>query len=331
MFALRQITLFLSSFATASNFIIPPPNGSYGVNVKSLELIDTSRLDPFAPTPQNRSLVVSVFYPSAPANACSLHLEHYLPKKVAAFEDQQLAPEGVQNGTLEKLRLSLCKPSLEIVDQLSKTPVVLFSPGLGTSRLFYSIIAQAVASNGYVVVSVDHPYDADIVEFPDGKVVFAANISTIDQIAFDVQVRTADISFVVDQLQEPGFFRKVLPGSNVTLAANVVGMYGHSLGGAAQPTFSQIWPHLNWKLGLELLNSTHGSFSDFATLATLAGLGDPLPPALQQILGSIPGPRAVQVLAAYVSAFFDTVLKCKPSALLQRPSPTYPEIDFVAF
>ena len=50
-------------------------------------------------------------------------------------------------------------------------PVVLFSPGFGVERELYAGLVEDLASHGYVVVSIDHPHDAGVVEFPDGRVV----------------------------------------------------------------------------------------------------------------------------------------------------------------
>lgn len=59
-------------------------------------------------------------------------------------------------------------------------------------------MAQALASKGYIVISVDHPFDADIVEFPEGSTVLAANITTDAQIEAALEVRSSDVSFVID-------------------------------------------------------------------------------------------------------------------------------------
>ena len=50
-------------------------------------------------------------------------------------------------------------------------PVVLFSPGFGVERGLYASLTEDLASHGYVVVAIDHPGDAEIVEFPDGHLV----------------------------------------------------------------------------------------------------------------------------------------------------------------
>lgn len=176
--------------------------------------------------------MVSVFYPSAYSSNCTLDLAPYMPDGTAAFEDQALASFGVPNGTFEALRLSLCRPEETVVSLIPQTPTVLFSPGLGVSRLFYSALAQSVAGQGYVVVNVDAPYGVDVVEFPNGDLIFEANISTKAQIEFQVQTRAQDISFVIDKLNEPATFSRVFPARNGSFLADTVAMYGHSLGGA---------------------------------------------------------------------------------------------------
>jgi predicted dienelactone hydrolase len=46
-------------------------------------------------------------------------------------------------------------------------PAVLFSPGLNITRLLYSMLAQEIVSQGFTVITLDRPFDTDIVEFPD--------------------------------------------------------------------------------------------------------------------------------------------------------------------
>jgi hypothetical protein len=81
---------------------------------------------------------------------------------------------------------------------------VLFSPGAGNSRLIYGGIVEAVASAGFAVISVDHPYDADIVVFPDGSIVYGTvNDDTNEEIEQALAVRVADVRFVLDRALTP--------------------------------------------------------------------------------------------------------------------------------
>lgn len=94
---------------------------------------------------------------------------------------------------------------------------------LNTSRL---------ASTGYVVVTVDHPYDADIVTFPDNTTIYAANITTEEQTVDDLYVRVKDISFVLDQLSQLSVSSTLLPALGTRIDFCKLGIFGHSLGGA---------------------------------------------------------------------------------------------------
>lgn len=126
-------------------------------------------------------------------------------------------------------------------------PAVLFSPAQGTTRLFYSAIAQTVASYGYIAVTIDTPYDEDIIEYPDGFEALQNNTivqagtgsnpggenAAISIIDLAVEVRAQDASFVLDQLTNKTVVSQLIPGSTKGLNVSKVGMLGHSLGGAA--------------------------------------------------------------------------------------------------
>ena len=48
-------------------------------------------------------------------------------------------------------------------------PVLLFSPGLSVPALAYSLQLAELASHGYVIFALDHPYDTAFVQLRDGK------------------------------------------------------------------------------------------------------------------------------------------------------------------
>ena len=376
---MRPVTLtFLFTLPTSfASLLIPQPKGPYGTNVAVTALTDTSRIDPFAPTKQYRSVVVSAFYPVTQAKDCDWEHVHEFPTKTAEILNSEVAMFGVPNGTFEKIETEVCKAHANCQVDLRKTPVVTFSPGLGLSRLWYSALAQSVASFGFVVVTVDSPYSCDVVEFPDGHIITAIN-STWDQeeSASLVNVTADDASFVLDELARPELVAKLIPGQmhssmNSGLSTDRAGVFGHSIGGATaamamykdsrfvgganldgglygpvikrglrnplmlfghksngtSPTWIEIWPHLNWKLDIEILNSTHTTFTDIPLLADLI-FGSPLPPEVNAIVGYIPGERARDIITAYVVAFMKFALQGQSQALLKGPSAEYPEIEF---
>jgi pimeloyl-ACP methyl ester carboxylesterase len=208
----------------------PSSKGLFNTTLYTSRLVDYSRLDPFASTPYPRELMISIFSPVSPA-LCNSTLSAYMPPTIAEFEDKRLLEYGLPFGVFESLSLQTCrrnpdnKPKLEF-------PVVIFSPAAGTTRLFYSAIAQRVSSFGYQVITIDHPYDADIVEFPDNTTILGLNFSD-NQITLAVNTRAQDITFVLNQITKTKSLKGVVPAISCGHEVLKAGVFGHSLGGAA--------------------------------------------------------------------------------------------------
>ncbi|WP_372346929.1 hypothetical protein [Streptomyces sp. KL116D] len=87
--------------------------------------------------------------------------------------------------------------------------MLIHSPGYNADRTFNTLVIEELASWGYVVVAVDHPYDSGEVEFPDGRVVVNRPDDASDKArTAAVAVRAADLRFVLDQLTVPGAGRQ---------------------------------------------------------------------------------------------------------------------------
>ena len=146
-----------------------------------------------------------------------------MPPITAALYDELIVPLGFPNNTLEQLS-TICQQDALLRERDIAYPLLIFSPGGGSPRFFYTTILEDLARKGYVVVAIDHPHDALVVEFPDGVSIIGLNKTlTIDEVELLVQVRAQDMSFVIDELR-----RKFSAKVNTT---NVVA-FGHSLGGA---------------------------------------------------------------------------------------------------
>ena len=113
-------------------------------------------------------------------------------------------------------------------------PVVVLATGGFEARSIYTLHAEELAAQGFIVVAVDHTHEARAVVFPDGRVVPPAYPipATLEELAeFVTQaaaVRVADTRFVLDRLERLGR-RGRLAGR---LDLSRIGMVGHSLGGA---------------------------------------------------------------------------------------------------
>jgi dienelactone hydrolase len=109
--------------------------------------------------------------------------------------------------------------------------------------------------------------------------------------------------------------------------------YTPGSGGAATPgtrdwkllrgavtTWERDWELLTgWKRWLVVAGAVHASFTDLALLADQLGI---------DIGAGLSGARSLDITRAYVRAFFDQHLRGRPQALLDQPSPRYPEVTF---
>jgi hypothetical protein len=85
-------------------------------------------------------------------------------------------------------------------------------------------------------------------------------------------------------------------------------------------TWERDWQLLTgWKRWLLVAGAMHASFTDLALLADQTGI---------DIGAALPGVRSLDITRAYVRAFFDQHLRGRPQALLDQPSPRYPEVTF---
>jgi pimeloyl-ACP methyl ester carboxylesterase len=111
-------------------------------------------------------------------------------------------------------------------------PLLLFSHGFSMSRSNYTSIVEELASHGYIVAAIDHPY-VGLTILPDGHVLSftpEAGGPNPDAAARRVEAMAQDGLFVLDALLD----RKSEAGRFADhIDPNQVGMLGHSIGGAA--------------------------------------------------------------------------------------------------
>lgn len=213
---LLQLSLFVGLTAVdAENatWVLPQGTGPYCSSLTISELVDDTRVDPFNSS-HLRRIMISRFDPVLPAS-CNLTQVPYFPPVSAAIEDEILAVYEFPK-ILGQFSLEVCASqhnySYPITDPspsalYEEFPVVLYSPPLNTSRLFGSSIAQEIASHGFITITMDHPYDTDVVEFPNGDVILGGRVikpadmnGSTASVEHALEVRAQDASFVLDML-----------------------------------------------------------------------------------------------------------------------------------
>jgi dienelactone hydrolase len=238
--------LFASLSLAQRQLVLPTPSGEYEIAHGTAKLIDTSRTNPYFPTHGKRDVLISLFYPikrSACSKTCTID---YMPPTTASYvDDYAVLNYGVPNGTMKNIKMAVCcktKPKKHI--NTSKAyPVVLFQPGLTNSRLQYNHMAATLASSGYAVITMDHTFEALVVEYPDGNTTVGVPESYWNYDAFPntefmeriMDIRIADAQFVFQQLRRPDVVKSLIPDLKAGTEWDMkrVAIYGHSFGGAA--------------------------------------------------------------------------------------------------
>ncbi|MGW2419493.1 alpha/beta hydrolase [Streptomyces sp. NPDC001709] len=230
----------LSRGRSALQLTLPAPSGRYPVGTFSQHLVDKSRTDPYVRGRRVRELMVTFWYPASSTSGHaptpwmpSLSGNHFL-------HSRGLSPQQV---TLPQTAGHLLAP---VNTKLGKLPVLLYSTGLHSDRAMGTVLAQDLASRGYLVVTVDHTHDAGEVQFPGNRLevnAMPAGTHSSDTL----NVRAADVRFVINQLGtiakggNPDVDHAKLPtGLSQSVDMSRIGMFGWSLGGAAVDTAMQL-------------------------------------------------------------------------------------------
>jgi predicted dienelactone hydrolase len=210
-------------------FEFPAPTGPFPVGTVILHLVDKNREETQGTRPgAHRELMVQIWYPaqySGPARSLRSPSE-------TSFRQTRLA--------LVKTHASSGVPLAEAAPHY---PVLIFCPSWNGNRDQNTFQNEELASYGFVVVGIDHPFASQLTVFPDGRRISTAlgewmDFSTDETVKAAVgrantqlDIRTADARFVLDELER---LNRQDPGGLLTdrLDIDRVGIFGHSFGGA---------------------------------------------------------------------------------------------------
>jgi predicted dienelactone hydrolase len=152
-------------------FADPATTGPFAVGTTCLYFVDSSRQDSFAPDPHSaRELQVVFWYPAditrgtlpqpflpdvsatGPVIAHALHLPSFILAHL-----QLVKSHSYLNVPLARAR--------------AKYPVLIFSHGYGGTPRQNTPQMEELASHGFIIVSIGHPYESAALAFPGGRIV----------------------------------------------------------------------------------------------------------------------------------------------------------------
>jgi hypothetical protein len=238
---MRTIAILLSVLIQSihARIIFPPLQGLYPVGTRRIEGIDHDRQDPFAPSPQPRAPMLQLWYPILPNE--SLMPASWLPPNSSYYLAQEL---GLPEGTLDDIitgtfvnGTAIFPLAKEVGDKGSLTvPVLFFSPGSGALCSAYSIFLSSLASYGYTIIGIDHPYDSDYMERESGEVVFRDEALNDPSYQLRALLARRDDILWLDAQLTPNYLTKLLSLPSSTFSSSTtlsLGAFGHSFGGTA--------------------------------------------------------------------------------------------------
>ena len=156
---------------TPTTIELPAPTGPYPVATTTWRLTDAARKETFSAAGDQRQVEVIAFYPAAAprrTGALAPYLREGLPE-VRTFATVLRASRAVFDG-LEKVRTHAEMDAAPRVLP-RKLPVLLFSAGYTGIPSSHTALLEDLASHGYAVLNVVHPYEETAATLSDGKVV----------------------------------------------------------------------------------------------------------------------------------------------------------------
>ena len=147
---------------------LPKPVGKYSVGITQLDFTDSSRKKVFAFEEDNafRKIPVTIFYPAE--NDSGIDSAPYSSPEI--LETLSKMTLGLVSKNAAKVKTH-CYEDAPIATAEDSYPVIIFNHGYGSYTMQSTVLCSDLASSGYIVASVGHPYESSGVKYLDGSVI----------------------------------------------------------------------------------------------------------------------------------------------------------------
>lgn len=235
----RLLLIFLTIFMVGSIFAslaftvptLTAPEGSYQVGTLVLNM-DRQEKE------ENRDLRLQVWYPSD-------DLGEYAPwmmdgaKATEALASLYHLPGFVTSHLNEAYTNS--SKDVPVSKLENKYPVIIISHGWASFRNAHLYQAERLASEGYIVVAIDHTFACLMTRLSDGRIAkinqdHIHEDSVLEDGKLLIEIFSRDIEAVVDFLPSLNSDHKILQHK---MDLDHLGLLGHSTGGAGQILYAQ--------------------------------------------------------------------------------------------
>jgi pimeloyl-ACP methyl ester carboxylesterase len=216
---------------TDKAFEPPTLGGPFSVGTSTFHWVDHSRDEPHTSDPNdNRELPVRIFYPTE-------NIENVTPHPL--FDSFRWsfwvsADDILPNHRLRKSNYTDVLWPISIDSNVSLEqefyPLLIFSHGYGFVPEEHTVLAMEIASQGFIVASINHPFGSGRAQLSSGQTAFAQALPE-DNLGIDLALWSDDQIFVINQLEminnqsDSPFFAKI--------DLSKIATAGHSYGGAA--------------------------------------------------------------------------------------------------
>ncbi|MBK1810797.1 hypothetical protein JHL18_09125 [Clostridium sp. YIM B02505] len=147
----------------------PKPFGSFVVGVTQMDFLDEGRKGVFDfAKDELRKIPARIYYP-ADSNENKEHESYVTKEEAIAAKKGSLGLISIDSLNIK----THCFTDVKISSKQKNYPVIFFNHGYFSYSSQNTVLCSDLASCGYIVVSLGHPYESSAVRYKDGKVIEA--------------------------------------------------------------------------------------------------------------------------------------------------------------